>query len=191
MQALSESRVEHVNSILALDENLAQEQQTRMEQERVVAELQAALTERTTKEAATDKRATEAETNLAALKRSYRELRLQVAFVVCVRVAFGVVCVQVVVLRLSSPRATATAARLADCATCRRAGCGDQPETHELQYADRVVHSNGHRRPDRLAGHSHAATHPRGRQIEIRQVEMRRRWTGGWLRRPRLATPQR
>ena len=41
--------------------------------------VQAALTERTTKEAATDKRATEAETNLAALKRSYRELRLQVA----------------------------------------------------------------------------------------------------------------
>ena len=43
MQALSESRREHVNSILTLDENLAQEQQTRVEQERVVAELQAAM----------------------------------------------------------------------------------------------------------------------------------------------------
>jgi len=79
MQALSESRSEHVNSILTLDESLALEQQTRMEQERVVAELQQSLTARTAKEAATDKRASEAESSLAALKRSYRELRLQVA----------------------------------------------------------------------------------------------------------------
>lgn len=40
VQALSESRSEHVNSILTLDENLAIEQQTRVEQQRVVAELQ-------------------------------------------------------------------------------------------------------------------------------------------------------
>jgi len=79
MQALSESRSEHVNSILTLDESLALEQQTRLELERVMAELQEALTKLTAKEAATDKRALEAENNLAALKRSYRELRLQVA----------------------------------------------------------------------------------------------------------------
>lgn len=40
MQALSESRSEHVNSILTLDESLALEQQTRLELERVMAELQ-------------------------------------------------------------------------------------------------------------------------------------------------------
>ncbi|KAL3905730.1 MAG: hypothetical protein SGPRY_010815, partial [Prymnesium sp.] len=36
-----------------------------------------ALTERTSREAATAKRANEAESNLASLKRSYRELRMQ------------------------------------------------------------------------------------------------------------------
>jgi len=79
LQALSESRSEHVNSILSLDETLAMEQETRMEQERVLGELQAALSERTAKEATTANRATEIEQKLEALKKSYRELRLQVA----------------------------------------------------------------------------------------------------------------
>jgi len=77
MQALADSKSKHVQSMLALDEQLAQEQQLRVEQDQIVQTLQAALTDRATREASTSERARRAEESLEALKKSYREVRQQ------------------------------------------------------------------------------------------------------------------
>ena len=76
--ALLAAQQKNVNYIEELDERLAIEQATREEQGRLITQLQASLTERTTREAASAQRAAEAETALAALKREARALRMAV-----------------------------------------------------------------------------------------------------------------
>jgi len=76
-QALVDSKSKHVQSMLSLDEQLAQEQQLRAESQQIVQTLQAALTDRATREASTSERARRAEEALEALKKSYREMRTQ------------------------------------------------------------------------------------------------------------------
>lgn len=77
LQALAESRSEHVQSILNLDDQLAIEQQTRQEAQLLLQQTQAALAQRAAREAEATKRVQQAENTLAAYKVSYRELRSQ------------------------------------------------------------------------------------------------------------------
>lgn len=85
LQALAESRSEHVASILSLDDQLAREQQMRQEATQLLQQTQAALAERAAREAEVQKRAGQAERALAAYKVSYRELRVQLGGVAHMR----------------------------------------------------------------------------------------------------------
>jgi len=79
LQALADSRSEHMQSILSLDESLANEQALREEAQQLVHSLQDALSERASREAATSERANRAEEALTDLKKAYREVRMQLA----------------------------------------------------------------------------------------------------------------
>jgi organic radical activating enzyme len=70
LQALAESRSEHVQSILNLDDQLAIEQQTRQEAQLLLQQTQAALAQRAAREAEATKRVQQAENTLAAYKVS-------------------------------------------------------------------------------------------------------------------------
>jgi len=70
LQALAESKSEHVHSILSLDDQLAREQQLRTEATQLLQQTQQALAERSAKEAELTKRAQQADKALAAYKVS-------------------------------------------------------------------------------------------------------------------------
>jgi len=76
--ALSDAQAKKVSYIEELDERLAVEQATREEQARLIAQLQATLSERTSREASSATRATESEKALATLKQEVRALRVAV-----------------------------------------------------------------------------------------------------------------
>ena len=77
LQALAESKSEHMHSILSLDDQLAREQQLRAEATQLLQQTQQALAERSAKEAELTKRVQQADKALAEYKVSYRELRVQ------------------------------------------------------------------------------------------------------------------
>lgn len=76
MLALAAASQKKVNYIEELDERLGEEQELNARQAATIASLQATLTDRTVKEAASSARAAEAEKNLEKLKLEARALRV-------------------------------------------------------------------------------------------------------------------
>lgn len=79
LKALAESRAKDIAKILALDEQLSEEQEARVQQAASITALQQALTARVARETAADERARRAEADYSNLRTQYRDLRLQLA----------------------------------------------------------------------------------------------------------------
>jgi len=76
---MADSRAKDVAKILALDEMLAEEQQSRNDQSASIVALQEALTARVARETAAADRARKAEADYSALRDQFRHLRIQLA----------------------------------------------------------------------------------------------------------------